>query len=91
MIAGSGSDWIRRTLPGLPSVYLSDVPGYPSPIKKTVRKFRPKLPFKPGIGNDLIKLIAIIQSYAPPIPDTLIVRYFFAWPILFEKGLLDAL
>jgi hypothetical protein len=78
-------------LPGLPSVYLSDVPGYPSTIKKTVRKFRPKLPFKPGIGNDLIKLITLFRRMHPPIPEALVFRFFFAWPILFEKGLLEAL
>jgi hypothetical protein len=74
-------------LPVLPSAYLS-ARRFPSTIKKTVRKFRPKLPFKPGIGNDLIKLITLFSRMHPPIPEALIFRFFFACPIFFEKGLL---
>jgi hypothetical protein len=54
--------------------------------QKTVQKFRPKLPFKPDIGNDLIKLITLCSRMHPPIPEALTFRFFFAWPILFEKG-----
>jgi len=43
--------------------------------------------FKPGFGNDLIKLIALFRRMHPPIPEALIFRFFFACPILFEKGL----
>jgi hypothetical protein len=59
--------------------------------QKIVQKFRPQLPFKPGIGNDLIKLIALFSCMHPPIPEALIFRFFFTCPILFEKGLLEAL
>ena len=50
--------------------------------------FRLKLHFKPDFGNDLIKLIALFSRMHPPIPEAFIFRFFFAWPILFEKGLL---
>jgi hypothetical protein len=56
--------------------------------QESAQMFRLKLHFKPGFGNDLIKLIALFSRMHPPIPEAFIFRFFFAWPILSKKDLL---